>query len=72
MGATHNFGYSAKKIIIALGSVSAFTYSYPRLQEINEVLGTDIIKSAKKQLQNELDPEETSQFLKLENTLEIY
>jgi len=74
MGATHNFRYSIRKIVIGLGSASAITYAYFKLKEINDILGTDIITSAKKQLQKDLSSAETeeSDFQKLENTLDIY
>ena len=59
MGATHNFRYSIRNIAITLGSASAITYGYFKLEEINHILGTDIIKSAKRQLQKDLSLAET-------------
>jgi hypothetical protein len=61
MGATYNFRYSIRNTLIGLGSVSAITYIYFKIEEINDILGTDIMTTARRQLQKDLSFAETEE-----------
>lgn len=74
MGATHTYRNSLRNIAIFGGSGAVITYGYYKLVEINDILGTDIITSARNQLQNDLSLEETdiSKLEEIGNNLSLY